>query len=251
MGHPEKIFLKMSDQDSGQSSQNSGLTSEIDASESEANGESVSGQGDQDAGLVDQEGDQNSAVAMVDVLTTPEAIQEKYGVGKSAYYDDLKFLKAQGHTIKSHRDAEKRTILEPETVELIVALREHVAATGNREGFAYSGALAVAEDLSSQGMTTTPPEFESANGAQLDAMVRQAQQLAVRNLVMGDLVVAEMARQIGYEDLPTEMKQQVDQARAATLPKVSPAEIASTLLNRWRAEQQGHQSGAPQSQAAL
>lgn len=166
---------------------------------------------------------------MVDVLTTPEAIQEKYGVGKSAYYDDLKFLKAQGHTIKSHRDAEKRTILEPETVQLIVALREHVAATGNREGFAYSGALA--EDRASQGMTTTSPEFEATSGSQLDEIVRQA-------------------RQISYEDLPTEMKQQVDQARAATLPKASPAEIASTLLSRWRAEQQGHQSRAPQSQAA-
>ncbi|MGB3613541.1 MAG: hypothetical protein WBA10_07070, partial [Elainellaceae cyanobacterium] len=81
----------------------------------------------------------------IDALTTPEALQEHFGIGKSAYYEDVKFLKGQGHDIKTHRDDEKRTIVEPETVQLLSALREHVVATGSREGFKYGGGLAVVE----------------------------------------------------------------------------------------------------------
>jgi hypothetical protein len=175
----------------------------------------------------------------IDPLTTPESIQERFGISKSTYYDDVRFLKGQGYTIESHKDGEKRVILEPATVQLISALREHVTTTGSREGFKYGGLSVVGEtglgDVAADGPMPTP-DYEAATGSHLDDMVRQAQQLAAHNLVMGNQVIAEMARQIGYEDLPDDLKQQVDHARAATVPKTNPAEIASRVLTQWRSQ---------------
>lgn len=218
MGIPNKKFSKMSDRNSSPEAQNSAPP-------------------------------QNLGAVEIDTLTTPESLQAHFGIGKSAYYDDIRFLRAQGHPINTHRDDEKRTIVEPETVQLLSALRSHVVATGSREGFKYGGDLAVMEDASlgdvaADGPTPTP-EYEAATGSQLDDMVRQAQQLAAHNLVMGNRVVAEMARQISYDDLPDDLKHQVDHARAATVPKANPAEVASSLLHRWRATQNSsHPSGA-------
>ena len=192
---------------------------------------------------------QNLGAVEIDTLTTPESLQAHFGIGKSAYYDDIRFLRSQGHPINTHRDDEKRTIVEPETVQLLSALRSHVVATGSREGFKYGGGLAVMEetslgDVAADGPNPTP-DYEAATDNQLDEMVRRAQQLAAHNLVMGTQVVAEMARQISYDDLPDDLKQQVDQARAATVPKANPAEVASSLLQRWRAAQSSsHPSGA-------
>ena len=175
----------------------------------------------------------------IDPLTTPESIQERFGISKSTYYDDVRFLKGQGYTIESHKDGEKRVILEPATVQLISALREHVTTTGSREGFKYGGLSVVGEtslgDVAADGPMPTP-DYEAATGSHLDDMVRQAQQLAAHNLVMGNQVIVEMARQIGYEDLPDDLKQQVDHARAATVPKTNPAEIASRVLTQWRSQ---------------
>ena len=71
-------------------------------------------------------------------------------------------------------------------------------------------------------------------------MVHQAQQLAARNLVMGNLVVAEMARQMSYDDLTPELQQQVDQTREAAAPKTRPAEVASHLLHQWKSQRRGN-----------
>ena len=176
----------------------------------------------------------------IDTLTTPESLQVHFGIGKSAYYDDIRFLRAQGHDIKTHRDDEKRTIVEPETVQLLSALRSHVVATGSREGFKYGGGLSVVGETSLGDVAADGPmpasDYEAATGSRLNDMVRQAQQLAAHNLVMGNQVIAEMARQIGYEDLPDDLKQQVDHARAATVPKTNPAEIASRVLTHWRSQ---------------
>ena len=62
---------------------------------------------------------QNLGAVEIDALTTPESLQAHFGIGKSAYYDDIRFLKAQGHDTKTHRDDEKCTIVEPETVQLL------------------------------------------------------------------------------------------------------------------------------------
>jgi hypothetical protein len=183
---------------------------------------------------------QNLGEVEIDTLTTPESLQVHFGIGKSAYYDDIRFLRAQGHDIKTHRDDEKRTIVEPETVQLLSALRSHVVATGSREGFKYGGGLSVVGETSLGDVAADGPmpasDYEAATGSQLNDMVRQAQQLAAHNLVMGNQVIAEMARQIGYEDLPDDLKQQVDHARAATVPKTNPAEIASRVLTQWRSQ---------------
>lgn len=186
----------------------------------------------------------------IDPLTTPESIQERFGISKSTYYDDVRFLKGQGYTIESHKDEEKRVILEPAAVQLISALRLHVTATGSREGFKHGGDLALADEAGTLGDADTPipnpaQGFEPEED-QLDDMVRQAQRLAAHNLVIGNQVIAEMARQIRYDDLPDDLRQQVDQARAATAPKVNPAEVASNLLIRWKVRHgsSGHQSGA-------
>jgi len=85
------------------------------------------------------------------------------------YYDDIRFLREQGHDIKTHRDDEKRIIVEPETVQLLSALREHVVTTGSREGFKYGGGLSVVGETSlgavaADGPTPTP-EYGEASGS--------------------------------------------------------------------------------------
>jgi hypothetical protein len=186
---------------------------------------------------------QNLGEVEIDTLTTPESLQVHFGIGKSAYYDDIRFLRAQGHPIKTHRDEEKRTIVEPETVQLLSALRSHVVATGSREGFKYGELSVVGEtslgDVATSGLGDSPSWEQDTPVSEipdLERLIRQAQELAAHNMAIGDLVVAQLAQQMTFDDLALDLQGKVTEVREATRPKACPAEIASRVLTQWRSQ---------------
>ncbi|WP_421655741.1 ATP-binding protein [Leptothermofonsia sp. ETS-13] len=84
------------------------------------------------------------STARTETLVHPEDLQAELGIKKDAYYEDLKFLKGLGLEIQTRKDADNRVLLEPESADLIRELRQHVTATGRREGF-RAGVLAEAQ----------------------------------------------------------------------------------------------------------
>ena len=68
---------------------------------------------------------------------------------------------------------------------------------------------------------------------------RSAAELKAREVAMPDLVKRAVADQMTEEDLPEDLKEKVNLAREAANPKFTPTEVASQLLNQWRATKGG------------
>jgi hypothetical protein len=168
-----------------------------------------------------------------ETLIHPEDLQAELGIKKDAYYEDLKFLKSLGYDIQTRKDDDNRVMLEPESAALIRALRQHVADTGKREGF-REGVLAETAGAS-------PSRLDSARAeiAPTELMIFRAQELAAQRMMTADLVVAELAEQMTFDDLTPEQQSQVSQVQAVTHTKANPAAIASQLLQQHRATRQG------------
>jgi hypothetical protein len=173
--------------------------------------------------------DQNS---IVEQQVRPNELMEALGIKKDAYYAYLKFL-----GIKAQKDEHGKAYLELEQAERIQKLWTYVQENGKMEGFEET-ALATASET---GMDETPPweADPSADPSEFEKFIRQAQELAAQRMVMGDMVVAEVAQQMTYNDLSPDLKQKVDSVREATYPKANPAQIASRIMHQWR-----NQSGA-------
>ena len=174
--------------------------------------------------------EQNSAQAIVEHQVRPDDLMAELGIKKDAYYSYLKHL-----DIKAQKDGSGKAYLEPEQADRIRALRSHVLATGKIDGFEET-ALATAE---AGGLGDTPPwtgPTPETDTPDLERLIRQAQELAAHNMAMGDLVVAQLAQQMSYDDLPPELQAKVAQVREATHPKANPAEIANRILSQWRSQ---------------
>lgn len=159
----------------------------------------------------------------------PTELMEALGIKKDAYYAYLKFL-----DIKAQKDPNGKAYLEREQAERIQQLWAYVQRTGKMDGFEET-ALATTE---AGGLEDLPPweADPAADPSQFEQFIRQAQELAAQRMVIGDRVVAEVAQQMTYADLPPELQAKVTQAREATLPKANPAEIAHQLLSQWRSQ---------------
>lgn len=183
-----------------------------------------------------------------ETLVRPEDLQAEFGIKKDAYYEDIKFLKGLGFVIETRKDDEKRTLLEPESAALIRELRQHVSVVGQREGF-RSGVLVEMSGASPAMARTEPMEIlmEGEIGGGAESLIEQARILAAQRMMTANLVVAELAQQMTYDDLTPDLQAQVNRAGEVTHPKANPAAIASQILQQLRAHRQ---SGAPQSQAA-
>lgn len=150
------------------------------------------------------------------------------GIKKDAYYAYLSHL-----DIKAEKNDGKAYLTHAQAQE-VRALRAHVQCTGKMEGYQASAALATAEG---GGLGNEIPQWESTpQPNEFERLIQQAQELAAHQIAMGDLVVANLAQQMTYEDLPTELQAKVDQVRAATRPKANPAEIAQQMLQQWRSQ---------------
>ncbi len=82
--------------------------------------------------------------------TRPDALMDKYGIKKDAYYGRIKFL-----GIEVKRDSNRRVYLTDDQVALMDELHSYISETGKMEGFQSSknSALVTTDDNS---LTTSP-----------------------------------------------------------------------------------------------
>lgn len=180
--------------------------------------------------------DQNS---VVEHQIRPEQLQEELGIGKDAYYSYLKHLK-----LKAQKDSEGKAYLEPEQANLVRLLREHVAGGGKIAEFVISGSLAVVDGGSlaadqSGPFPSEPFTQEPAGGFDMEALMREAAELAAHRMAYADHVKLQLASQMTYEDLPDDIRAKVDAVREAAVPSAQPGKIAANLLDQWRQRRQG------------
>ncbi|MBD1877020.1 hypothetical protein H6F75_26395 [Nodosilinea sp. FACHB-131] len=173
--------------------------------------------------------DQNSANLIVEHQVRPDDLMAELGIKKDAYYTYLKHL-----DIKAQKDGSGKAYLEPQQADRIRALRLHVVATGKIDGFEETALATSAES----GLGDTPPWNNDIpqDTPDLERLIRQAQELAAHNMAMGDLVVAQLAQQMTFDDLAPDLQGKVTEVREATRPKANPAAIASQILGQWRSQ---------------
>ncbi|CAN5625119.1 hypothetical protein BH23CYA1_BH23CYA1_07170 [soil metagenome] len=167
----------------------------------------------------------------------PDALMEELGIKKDAYYAYLKHL-----GFKAEKDLEGKAYLNEAQANSIRELRSHVSAGGKIEGFAVSNSDAALTRSESGGVdawSAPVPDVEvnPVQGLDLQALYREASELAGQRLTAGEQVVLAMASQMGYEDLHPDARAKVDNVRAATSPKFNPQQIAADLLSQCRQQQ--------------
>jgi hypothetical protein len=164
----------------------------------------------------------------------PDEAMEQLGVKKDGFYARLKHL-----SIKLDKDDEGKTFLTQEQFDQLQALGEHIKTTGKMEGFPSSNsALAVKQD---SGLAETAVEFgEIPIEEPLEDLMQQAGRLATRRITAPLHVIHAIAEQMTYEDLPDNLKAEVDAARERTQnpPKMQVQPIAANLLNQWRSQRE-------------
>lgn len=177
----------------------------------------------------------------------PEALMLELGIKKDAYYKDLKYLE-----ITPDKDSENKSYLTNEQAEQIRALRNHVNKIGKRNGFNINSIVKVAdsneivssnnetEDDSNQIISNNSAENiyvereEPTANFDVERLLREAAELAARNLAMPELLKKELASRMSEEDLPDDLREKVAIAREAANPKFTPADLAGTLLSQYR-----------------
>lgn len=192
--------------------------------------------------------DQNSAVVY---QIRPDDLMGELEIKKDAYYAYMKFL-----GLKAEKDHDGKAYLSEEQANLMRELRQHVTSTGKMDGFVNSNGaavtatqaspdesslLAIAEESALDAPTAETLQEEPVQPGMEDELIRMAAELKTQQLVMMPMVVQELASRMSYEDLPEDMRAQVDRVRAAAAPKFQPAEVAGNILGRWRDRNQQQQ----------
>lgn len=179
-------------------------------------------------------GDQNS---VVEHQIRPNDLMEELGIKKDAYYAYMKQLE-----LKAEKDENGKAFLTEEMANSVRAIRAHVEAGGKIEEFAVSNSLVTADAGavgSVGGVQPEPvPEVDPTAGLDMEALYREASEIAGQRLTAGAQVVLAMASQMSYDDLHPETKAKVDSVRSASSPKFNAQAIASDLMSRYRESQQ-------------
>ncbi|VEP15191.1 conserved hypothetical protein [Hyella patelloides LEGE 07179] len=181
--------------------------------------------------------------SLPDNCIRPEELMEELGIKKDAYYKDLNYL-----DIKPEKDSENKCYLSIEQANSIRALRNHVSETGRRNGFDNSSIVRVddsneivSNNNKSEDNIYVEKEEPTAN-INLDRLMRDAAELAARNMAMPDLIKQEIANRMSEDDLPEDLREKVahrvaelcEIAREVANPKFTPADIATQLLAQHR-----------------
>jgi hypothetical protein len=164
---------------------------------------------------------------------------EELDIKKDAYYKDLSYL-----DIKPYKDSENRCYLTQEQADSIRALRNHVSETGRRNGFDNSSLVRV--DDSNEIVSSNNEDEESiyveveepTANIDLEKLMREAAELAARNMAMPALIKKEIADRMNEEDLPEDLREKLLIAREVANPKFTPADIAGNLLSQYRSRNQ-------------
>ena len=167
----------------------------------------------------------------------PDELMAELDIKKQAYYTYLKHL-----GIKAEKDSKGKVYLTQEQANLVRQLRAHVIGGGKIDEFDVSNAdpAALVKAESSQiGAAGSESEGNSAQGLDMDELVRGAAELAGHRMTMAHQLMLQMADQMTYEDLPDEVKVKVDGVRQAANPKhQNLSSMATDLLSQWRQQRQ-------------
>jgi hypothetical protein len=163
----------------------------------------------------------------------PDEAMDQLGVKKDGFYARLKHL-----GIKLDKDDEGKTFLSQEQFDRLAALGEHIKVTGKMEGFPDSNSsLAINQDngLNEVGRANQEIPIDEP----LEDLIQAAGRLAAHRLTAPIHVIHAIADQMTYDDLPENLKTQVNQARDSVnqTPKFQAQSIASDLLTQWREQQ--------------
>ncbi len=195
--------------------------------------------------MTDRNSDHNNSIR-------PEALQAQLSIGRDAYYSDLRYL-----GIKADKDEEGKAYLTFEQAEQVRQLRSYVNNYGTRKGFVYekvddesniirsivkstNSDIETAQSNIGTEITTTEEdiyisESHPTDNIDLDNLVRNAQEIAARNIAIPSLIAAELAENMEFEDLPPDLQEKVRIARDAANPKKhQPKTIALDLLKQLR-----------------
>ena len=174
----------------------------------------------------------------------PSDVQEMFGIKQRTYYDRLKFL-----GIEAYKDEEGKPYLDDSQVALLEELDEHIKKEGKMEGFDPTNngfSLVRSDDSNGLGSTNgnghhPKPEIyvepeEPTEQFEVTQLLREAEELRAREIAMRDLIKRKLADQMSEEDLPPDLQEKVRLAREAANPKFTPQEVATSLLQQWRAK---------------
>jgi hypothetical protein len=166
----------------------------------------------------------------------PEKICEVLGIGISTYYNRLKYLE-----IEPSRDDEGPYLTQEQMKEM-EDLNEHIKKTGKMRGFRDGGELAITEnsDLASALPEQLEPETSGeVDDEVLDKLIWDAAAIKKRQIAEPEVIKLHLAAQMTEDDLPDEMKAELQAVRKLTNPKPNAAaSIAQQLLQRHRQKQQ-------------
>ncbi len=197
--------------------------------------------------MTDRNSDPNNSIR-------PEDLQAQLSVGRDAYYADLRYL-----GIKADKDTDGKVYLTFEQAEQVRALRSYVSKYGTRKGFVYekiddtsnirssivkstNSDIETAQSNIGTEITTTEEdiyisETSPTDDIDLDDMLRDAKEIAARNLSIRNLITVELANNMGYEDLDPDLQEKVRIAKDAANPKkYQPKAIARDLLKQLRSQ---------------
>jgi len=200
-----------------------------------------------------------------DLLVRPEKLMSELGIKKDSYYRDIRFL-----NIKPIRDAQGKVWLTPEDAERIKHLRSYVEKNGKRKGFSEiiksdnkahrfadsCGMVEKTREATAEGAASLTTSNSSSSSSlavediyvepeqpteQFDVndLMRSAAELKAREVAMPDLIKRAIADQMTEDELPSDLKEKVKNAREAANPQFTPTEVASKLLSQWRAGKGG------------
>ena len=175
-------------------------------------------------------------------MVRPDDLMAELDVKSSTYYEDLKFL-----DITASKDENNKAYLTSEEAEQVKALRSHVNENGKRDGFVYGGLavsnnseLATNTEKSSLAIAEEDNIYVEAQeptaNIDLEKLMREAAELAARNMAMPALIKKEIADRMNEEDLPEDLREKVEIAREVANPKFTPADIAGSLLSQYRSQ---------------
>ena len=173
--------------------------------------------------------------SVVEHQIRPNDLMEELGIKKDAYYAYMKQL-----DLKAEKDENGKAFLTEEMANSVRAIRAHVEAGGKIEEFAVSNSLVMSEAgaVGAVGMDMPASEADPADAFDMEAIYREASEIAGQRLTAGEQVVLAMASQMSYEDLHPETKAKVDTVRSSARPKFNAQAIASDLMSRYRESQQ-------------
>ena len=145
---------------------------------------------------------------------------ESLGLGKSAFYERMKFL-----GITPHKEG-RQSFLSPKDIELLNQLGDHIDATGTMEGF---GAITLRNE--EQAIANSTEDIGTGDRAQQYAGIIRSAKEHRAGIEMAKYAIAS---RLNVEDLDPDLIEEIDQVRAATLPKsVSASATAGAVLNQF------------------